>query len=48
MLCTDNSKLIPQTEEGITDVKWINRNETAPMKKNTYSSILEVLNEIDN
>ena len=38
-----NQKLIPQLEEGITEVKWFNKKDWAIVKANTYSSILEVL-----
>lgn len=46
MKCEDESKLTPQTEEGITDVKWINSNRLNEMRMNTYSSIIEVLDEV--
>lgn len=41
-----NQKLIPQLEEGITEVKWIGRDNWNMVKENTYPSILEVLNAI--
>jgi hypothetical protein len=36
-------KLIPQKEEGITKACWLNRTELAPVLKNTYPSIVQVL-----
>lgn len=41
MTCADNSTLIPQTEEGITDVKWLNNAEVDLAMQNTYLSIRE-------
>lgn len=46
MTCGDDSKLIPQTEEGITEVKWIATKDLKQVYENTYESILEVLKEI--
>lgn len=39
-------KLIPQTEEGITDVRWIGISDIKPVLENTFDSIKEVLKEI--
>ncbi len=36
-------QLIPQTEEGITEVKWFGHDEFSVIRNNTYGSILEVL-----
>jgi len=48
MTCADASPLVPQTEEGITDVKWFNLEEVQQALKNTYGSIKEVVkNGID-
>lgn len=33
----------PQKEEGITEVKWFQKNELETIQKNTYGSILDVL-----
>jgi 8-oxo-dGTP pyrophosphatase MutT (NUDIX family) len=41
-----NGKLVPQLEEGITDVLWVNANDIAPLLDNTYESIKEVLSTI--
>lgn len=46
MTSTDASKLIPQTEEGITEVKWIGAKDLKQVYENTYESVLEVLKEI--
>jgi len=46
MQCNDTSKLKPQTEEGITDVKWLSKNELQQVYDNTYDSIKEVMKEI--
>jgi 8-oxo-dGTP pyrophosphatase MutT (NUDIX family) len=46
MECGDTSKLIPQTEEGITEVKWMAADKLQPVFDNTYESIKEVLKEI--
>jgi ADP-ribose pyrophosphatase YjhB (NUDIX family) len=36
-------KLVPQAEEGITKVKWIERKEIGKVLKNSYDSIKEML-----
>ena len=46
MDCADDSKLVPQTEEGITDVKWISLKNIDPIYSNTFESIKEVLKEL--
>ncbi|TKC06316.1 NUDIX hydrolase [Pedobacter frigoris] len=38
-------KLIPQKEEGITKATWLNKTELKPVIKNTYPSIIQVLEE---
>jgi hypothetical protein len=43
MFCEDTSPLVPQLEEGITDVKWLAKNELQQVFDNTYDSILDVL-----
>lgn len=40
-----NRNLVPQTEEGITAVSWLQREEFNKVKENTYPSILEVINK---
>ncbi len=46
MLCEDESKLVPQLEEGITDVKWLSKKDLKQVSDNTYESIKEVLKNI--
>lgn len=38
-----NEELIPQLEEGITEVKWIKVSELTPVYNNTYQNIIDVL-----
>ncbi|MGB3946654.1 MAG: NUDIX domain-containing protein [Bacteroidia bacterium] len=38
-----NKKLTPQLEEGITDVKWLSKNQLKQVIDNTYESIKDVL-----
>lgn len=46
MQCDDTSKLVPQTEEGITEVKWIAKKNLKLVLENTYGSIKEVIKNI--
>jgi ADP-ribose pyrophosphatase YjhB (NUDIX family) len=46
MNCNDASTLVPQLEEGITEVKWFSKNELKPVYDNTYESVIEVMKEI--
>lgn len=46
METTFNGVLIPQTEEGIDQVKWMPISQLDTVKANTYQSILEVINSI--
>ena len=34
---------IPQTTEGIIDVKWVNKNNLYDYAKNTFGNIAEIL-----
>ncbi len=43
MFSDDTSPLIPQTEEGITKVKWIALNDLQQVFDNTYESVVEVI-----
>ncbi len=36
-------KLKPQIEEGITDVRWLNKREINMVTDNTFPSIMDVL-----
>ncbi len=47
MTCSDVSPLIPQMEEGITDVKWFNLAEAKQSSENTYESIKDILKYIN-
>lgn len=46
MMAGDNQNLIPQTEEGIEEVRWLKIDELDLVKKHTYPSILEVMKSI--
>jgi ADP-ribose pyrophosphatase YjhB (NUDIX family) len=46
MDCTDLSPLVPQLEEGITDVKWLAKAELKKVWDNTYESVRDVMNLI--
>lgn len=43
MKVSSNQKLIPQTEEDITDIKWVNTTELKKCLENTYPSIILVI-----
>lgn len=38
-----NEPLIPQTEEGITEVKWVDEKELFSLKEKTFPSIVDVI-----
>ena len=42
MTCSGSSRLIPQTEEGITEVKWVSKAELPEHLQTTYRTIIEV------
>ena len=46
MECLDTSKLKPQTEEGITKVKWFKKENLKTVVKNTYPSVIDVIEKI--
>lgn len=47
MDCEDDSKLVPQLEEGITDVKWFSKNDIQQkVINNTFESIKDVIKTI--
>ncbi len=46
MSCEDDTNLVPQQEEGITEVKWLSKNELDQVYANTYESVKEVLKAI--
>ena len=45
MVTDDRRELIPQTEEGITEVRWVSLEELPQLLKNSYSSIASLLKE---
>jgi ADP-ribose pyrophosphatase YjhB (NUDIX family) len=45
MESADTSELIPQTEEGITAVIWVNTAEAKKLSKNSFGSIREVVKQ---
>ena len=44
MKTTDLKIPVPQTEEGITNAQWIEQDQLKDVMKNTYPSIIEVIN----
>jgi 8-oxo-dGTP pyrophosphatase MutT (NUDIX family) len=46
MLCATEQKLVPQTEEDITDIKWVKQSDLKKYTSNTYQAILEVLSHL--
>ncbi|HEY8690107.1 MAG TPA: NUDIX domain-containing protein [Chitinophagaceae bacterium] len=47
MQCDTDQKLVPQTEEDITDIKWVKRSDLKNYTSNTYQTILEVLSHLE-
>jgi len=45
MNCNDFNNLKPQTEENISELKWIGKSDLQLIRSNTYSSIIDVLNQ---
>jgi ADP-ribose pyrophosphatase YjhB (NUDIX family) len=43
MNCSDNSELVPQLDEGITEARWISVKDLGIVKENTYGSILGII-----
>ena len=41
-----SAKLIPQLEEGITKVSWVDKDQISKKLKNSYGNISDVLNEM--
>lgn len=46
MQTNSDKNLTPQLEEGITEVKWFEKNKLYTVQENTYESIKEVIKEI--
>jgi 8-oxo-dGTP pyrophosphatase MutT (NUDIX family) len=43
LMCKNDQQLTPQTEENITAIQWVNKNELAIQLSNTYPSIKDIL-----
>jgi len=43
MTCSSKQKLVPQTEEHISEIKWIRTMDIKEPIKNTYASIKDIL-----
>ncbi len=48
MTSSENPALTPQTEEDIEEVFWLATHEINTIKTNTYPSLLEVFEKIQN
>ena len=43
-MCTDfNGRLIPETNEGITEVVWVDKDKIAEKIKNSFGNVKELL-----
>jgi 8-oxo-dGTP pyrophosphatase MutT (NUDIX family) len=47
MKSNKNEKLVPQLEEGITDVRWISKADLSLVQDNTYPLIKDLVKVID-
>ena len=47
MQCNTDQKLTPQTEEHITDIKWVKRSDLKKYTSKTYQTIIEVLSLLE-
>jgi len=43
MTCSSKQELVPQTEEHITEIKWVKTKDIKEPVKNTYPSIKDIL-----
>jgi ADP-ribose pyrophosphatase YjhB (NUDIX family) len=43
MTCSSKQQLVPQTEEDITEIKWVNTKDIKDPMKNTYPSIKNIM-----
>ena len=41
----EEQDLVPQTEEDISEIKWVGKIDLAECLKNTYPNIIEIINE---
>ena len=48
MRLESRSKLIPQAEEGISEAKWMNKENIKSAMKNTFPSVKDVVSEYFN
>jgi len=46
MKASSNNKLVPQTEEQIEDLKWVNPAELEPYLQNSYDNIRQVFDKV--
>lgn len=46
MVVNEQQNLVPQTEEEITEVKWFKKSQLSTVKRNTFASILDVLEKM--
>ena len=46
MTCSEGCNLVPQTEEGITDVRWVAKTELKELLQETYPTIVEVFRSL--
>lgn len=47
MNASSDEALVPQAEEGITEIKWVTKNELPKLTALTYRSLREVVQEVD-
>lgn len=47
MKCIEEQKLVPQTEEDITDIKWVKQSDLKKYTAKTYQTIIEVLSHLE-
>ncbi len=47
MKSVNQDKLVPQTDEGITDVRWFKKKKIDTIIENTFPSIMDVLVKMD-
>ena len=46
MTCPDGQQTVPQTEEGITEIRWVEKSELKEFLQQTYPTIVEVFRSI--
>jgi hypothetical protein len=47
MQSVSTQTLVPQREEDITEVKWINANDLSKIKENTYGSLRQLIEKFE-